>query len=553
MKRLSEPPRTRGAAHSHLTALIGKADDLPTADLPTRRNVLQALIKERLTDTRDIRNIPIMEMAGKIGRTVSSKWLEINHKMKNVMVQPKEVSRRVLVLWQKLEDTASGGKKKKAVKRKKKGQAEKEKEEFVNSLDKLFDICSCHCQISLCSDISCQKNCQPKVHIQCTCSSGRKIPLLELEFMHDQREKTGAHGKVQIGLKDGVESARQGKALAREELLQQRVKNREEKIAKEVNEQLDRKLRCEEQEQGSIMVEGEDPGDQVEVLGEWDGEVKGDQDFLSPGGALLGASRTSASGKWSGAQNRQHFPRTVMAAMRGNVSQRTLANILSSYAVDMGLATREDPSLLVDHSKVSREVESQMARITANAEEWMRTSGIDAVQFDGKDEVSKAWVTLDDGTKVIRHVKEDHITLTDAEGEFLMHFTREKVEGVKAARVVAIKIITFLRLFGIDATLKLIGADSTNMNTGCKEGSIVILERLLGRRLVWSICLLHTNELPLRHLIAELDGPTGSGNSFIGPAGKLLPITQTLPYNPDFTPLSVVSLSLCCLLSRWQI
>ena len=89
MKRISEPPRTRGAAHSHLTALIGKADDLPTADLPTRRNVLQALIKERLTDLRDIRNIPIMEMAGKVGRMVSSKWLEVNHKMKNVLVPPR--------------------------------------------------------------------------------------------------------------------------------------------------------------------------------------------------------------------------------------------------------------------------------------------------------------------------------------------------------------------------------------------------------------------------------------------------------------------------------
>ena len=97
------------------------------------------------------------------------------------------------------------------------------------------------------------------------------------------------------------------------------------------------------------------------------------------------------------------------------MSQSTLANLLSSYTVDMGLAKREDPSLLADHSKVSREVQSQMARVTANAEEWMRTSGIDAVQFDAKDEVAKAWGTLDDGTKIIIHIKENHITPTDAE------------------------------------------------------------------------------------------------------------------------------------------
>ena len=101
-----------------------------------------------------------MEMAGKVSRMMSSKWLEVNHKMKNVLVPPREVSRKVLVLWQKLEDAASGGKKKKAVKRKKKGQAEREKEEFLNSLDKLFDICSCHCPISLCIGTNCKENCQ---------------------------------------------------------------------------------------------------------------------------------------------------------------------------------------------------------------------------------------------------------------------------------------------------------------------------------------------------------------------------------------------------------
>ena len=78
--------------------------------------------------------------------------------------------------------------------------------------------------------------------------------------------------------------------------------------------------------------------------------------------------------------------------------------------------TREDPSLLVDHSKVGREQEREMARLTAKVEEWMRSSGINAIQFDGKDKKAKAWVTLDCGTKVMRHIKEDHIILTDCEG-----------------------------------------------------------------------------------------------------------------------------------------
>ena len=107
----------------------------------------------------------------------------------------------------------------------------------------------------------------------------------------------------------------------------------------------------------------------------------------------------------------------------------------------------------------------------------------------------------------------------------MMHFTREKVDGVRAGQVIALRISTFLKTFGIDSTLKMVGADSTNLNTGSKEGAIALLEKQLGKRLVWSICMLHTNELPLRHLIKHLDGPTGSGNTLTGPAGRLLPQT----------------------------
>ena len=58
---------------------------------------------------------------------------------------------------------------------------------------------------------------------------------------------------------------------------------------------------------------------------------------------------------------------------------------------------------------------------------------------------------------------------------------------------------------GINKSLIAIGADSTNLNTGCKGGAIDFLENKLERRLIWLICALHTNELPIEHLMAELD------------------------------------------------
>ena len=83
-------------------------------------------------------------------------------------------------------------------------------------------------------------------------------------------------------------------------------------------------------------------------------------------------------------------------------------------------------------------------------------------------------------------------------------------------------------------TLLAVGGDSTNVNTGWKGGSIHFLEVELGRRVVWIICLLHTNELPLRHLIIELDGPTASGDKFMGPLGQALDQVEDMLYNSKF-------------------
>lgn len=46
---------------------------------------------------------------------------------------------------------------------------------------------------------------------------------------------------------------------------------------------------------------------------------------------------------------------------------------------------------------------------------------------------------------------------------------------------------------------------------------LLIRGKTIGRRLVWLVCDLHTNELPLCHLIKELDGPTESHNKWSGP------------------------------------
>ena len=65
------------------------------------------------------------------------------------------------------------------------------------------------------------------------------------------------------------------------------------------------------------------------------------------------------------------------------------------------------------------------------------------------------------------------------------------------------------------------------------------LELKLERKLVWLVCNLHTNELPLRNLLINLDGPTLSNNQFSGSIGKALSNATEYDINPNFTPISI--------------
>ena len=96
-------------------------------------------------------------------------------------------------------------------------------------------------------------------------------------------------------------------------------------------------------------------------------------------------------------------------------------------------------------------------------------------------------------------------------GEYLFHFNPpEATKSVKAAKQIAIKIVEWIEEYGVDSTLDSIGGDSTNINTGWDGGSFTLIERMLGQKKTWLVCYLHTNEIPLRHLIQDLDGKTNS-------------------------------------------
>ena len=108
---------------------------------------------------------------------------------------------------------------------------------------------------------------------------------------------------------------------------------------------------------------------------------------------------------------------------------------------------------------------------------------------------------------------EEHVSLVAEPGsEYLGHLA----PSGKDAKTQAEELFRFLIAHGIDQTIEYIGGDSTAVNTGAKGGIMHLLEQHLGHRLMRAICELHTNELPFRHLVEELDGPTTGPHSYAG-------------------------------------
>ena len=114
--------------------------------------------------------------------------------------------------------------------------------------------------------------------------------------------------------------------------------------------------------------------------------------------------------------------------------------------------------------------------------------------------------------------REEHYTVvSEPGGEYIFHFSPpESDKTASAAQQIARCLVDWMRRHGVDQTLRFIGGESTNLNTGIWGGVFTFVENMLGRPLNWLICGLHLNELPLRHLIADLDGPTSSDTGFSG-------------------------------------
>ena len=112
--------------------------------------------------------------------------------------------------------------------------------------------------------------------------------------------------------------------------------------------------------------------------------------------------------------------------------------------------------------------------------------------------------------------KDHHVLVWQPHDKYLTHLTVRSGNAAAISQAIQYEVLAFTGTYDINTTLKVIGCDSTNVNTDCNGGEIHRFKEKIGLKLIWLICLLHTNELPLRHLFTSLDGITTGKDSFSG-------------------------------------
>lgn len=170
---------------------------------------------------------------------------------------------------------------------------------------------------------------------------------------------------------------------------------------------------------------------------------------------------------------------------------------------------------MVDKNKVKRARKRNRKVNLKTHRNALAFEELKAFYFDGRKDKTRMYV---DGQVLFK--KEEHISILKQPGsEYICHVavTSKGSTGMLEA------IITGLQNLSIKyAHVYAVGCDGTNANTGPMGGAIKLLETHLGKPVHWFVCLLHANELPLRHLIIKMDGDTTGPNAWKGPIGQAI-------------------------------
>lgn len=211
---------------------------------------------------------------------------------------------------------------------------------------------------------------------------------------------------------------------------------------------------------------------------------------------------------------------TSKIADRYQLSNAAVAAVATAVLMDYEVVDAENTQKVVDPNKVRKNREIQ--RNSAFHSQQKNKNPIFALYFDGRNDQTMTYEQ-----EKITMKKQNHISLVQQPGSFYIgHCTVESHGSYTTTQ----QILSYFSRYSIPVNnILAVGCDGCNENTGKFGGTIAYLESELGHPLQWFVCLLHFNELPLRHLILEHDGVTKSPKTFDGPIGKRMQNCEQQP------------------------
>ena len=209
------------------------------------------------------------------------------------------------------------------------------------------------------------------------------------------------------------------------------------------------------------------------------------------------------------------------------MSDAAASHLASALFSDLDKALKEEDrfNIVCDRNKICRE--RKKVRKTLIQEQLTPGMEVCGLYFDGRNDDTKVLRPGSVGKAHQSVKKEHHISLIkEPDSVYQGHVTATE----KGAEGVAQAMQGFLNEHEVSKpTLRVIGADGENTNTGRLHGVISCMETYLEREVHWAICMLHSNELPLRHLLESIGGKTTCPTGFSGPIGKRIPDCETRP------------------------
>lgn len=327
---------------------------------------------------------------------------------------------------------------------------------FGNSAKRLFDVCACKClSFAL-----------------CCCESARKISKIEWDFITDQRNE-------RLMVMSSVDK-----------VVTKKLEKRIERKAKE----FEKIAAAQEAVPSTSGISNFEISPLKSDISGVSSESSSDDEFQCPD-----FKKPKILVEKSKKQMRTSLPNTAKAADLTGTSNRNVAKIVSAVLQDFKIITEEQLDQIVDKNKIRREVYKNRKRLQEFKHENKEI--LRAIYFDGRKDLTLQQI---EGRRIQK--QEEHISLIKEPDS--IYFGHLSLQPPVCAENIKNHMLQYLNNKGINLKdLVVIGCDGTNVNTGWKGGAIRLIEVSISKPLQWSICLLHTNELPLRHLTSKFRWP----------------------------------------------